>query len=336
MRERRRSDVGRLRVRSDVDELGDVVRHRREPFQAVGRDRLDPHLQREVRDHGREVAVAGALADAVDRALHLPGARPHCRERVGDRASGVVVRVDRDDHVVAEVRDDVTHDLLDLERQRSAVRVAQHEGRSALLGRGLEHAQRELRVALVAIEEVLGVEHHAEAVAAQVLDRVGDHGDALVEGRSECLGDVVVPRLADDAHRGRAGRDEVRERRVVVDLPLDPAGRAERDEGRGGELQLGHGPTEELFVLRVRAGPATLDPGDAEVVELLGDAQLVVDGEGDALELRAVTEGRVEDLDRFARLPAPSTYVSRHVRPIPCIDRPGRGRPSRTRRRSPW
>ena len=327
MRECRRSDVGRLRVRRDVDELGDVVCHRREPLHAVGRDRLDPHLQREVRDHRGEVAVAGALADAVDRALHLASARPHCRERIGDRASGVVVCVDRDDHVVAEVRDDVTDDLLDLERQRSAVRVTQHERRSALLGRGLEHAERELRVALVAIEEMLGIEHHAEAVAAEVLDRVGDHGDALFERRGERLGDVVVPRLADDAHGGRAGANEVRERRVVVDLALDPAGRAERDEGRGGELQLGRGPAEELFVLRVRARPAALDPGDAQVVELLGDAQLVVDGERDAFELRAVTEGRVEDLD--------SAYFRRHVRPTPCIDRPGRGRPSRTHRRSP-
>ena len=67
--------------------------------------------------------------------------------------------------------------------------------------RGLEHAQRELGVALVAVEEVLGVEHHAESVAAEELDRVGDHRHALVERGAERLGDVVVPRLADDAHR---------------------------------------------------------------------------------------------------------------------------------------
>jgi hypothetical protein len=37
----------------------------------------------------------------------------------------------------------------------------------------------------------------------------------------------------------------------------------------------------------------------AEVVELFGDAQLVVDGGGDALDLHAVAQRRVEDLDRF-------------------------------------
>jgi hypothetical protein len=35
----------------------------------------------------------------------------------------------------------------------------------------------------------------------------------------------------------------------------------------------------------------------AEPVELLGDSQLVVDGEGDALELAAVAQRGVVDLD---------------------------------------
>ena len=63
------------------------------------------------------------------------------------------------------------------------------------------------------------------------------------------------------------------------------------------ELQLGRRPAEELVVLRVGAGPAGLDEVDAEPVELLGDAQLVVDGERDALELAAVAQRRVVDLD---------------------------------------
>jgi len=38
---------------------------------------------------------------------------------------------------------------------------------------------------------------------------------------------------------------------------------------------------------------------DAEVVERPGDLQLVLDGERDALELRAVPQRGVEDLDRL-------------------------------------
>ena len=63
------------------------------------------------------------------------------------------------------------------------------------------------------------------------------------------------------------------------------------------ELELGLGAGEELDVLGVGAGPAALDELDAEVVELLGDAQLVVDGRRDTLDLEAVAQRGVEDLN---------------------------------------
>ena len=52
------------------------------------------HLQLQVGDDRDQVGVAGALADAVDRALHLRGAGFDGGQRVGDRAAGVVVGVD--------------------------------------------------------------------------------------------------------------------------------------------------------------------------------------------------------------------------------------------------
>ena len=143
------------------------------------------------------------------------------------------------------------------------------------------------------------------------------------------LGDVVVPRLADDAHRRRAGLDEVAQRGVVVDLALRPGGSSRTPRASSvSSCSSVRGPPEELLVLRVGAGPAALDVVHAEVVELLGDAQLVVDGERDALDLAAVAQRRVEDLDRPGT--APSRRVRRHVRPTPCTGRPGRGRPCRT------
>src|SRR5437867_2436640 len=54
---------------------------------------------------------------------------------------------------------------------------------------------------------------------------------------------------------------------------------------------------EELLVARVRARPAALDVVDAEVVETLGDAHLVLEREGDVLGLGAVAQGRVVELD---------------------------------------
>src|SRR5262249_51595931 len=50
---------------------------------------------------------------------------------------------------------------------------------------------------------------------------------------------------------------------------------------------------EELYVARVRAGPTAFDVGDAEVVERVRDAQLVLDRKCNVLGLGAVTESGV-------------------------------------------
>ena len=160
--ERGHADVGLRVVGRQVHELGDVVAHRREPLHPALGQRLDAELQREVRDADHEVGVAGALAVAVDRALQLRRPGEHRGDRVGDRAAGVVLGVDAD-RQVAEVGDHLADDPLHLVRQRAAVGVAQHERVDVLGGRGLEHPQRELGVALVAVEEVLGVEEHPQA-----------------------------------------------------------------------------------------------------------------------------------------------------------------------------
>ena len=52
---------------------------------------------------GREVRVAGALAEPVQRALDVAGAGAHGGHRVGHGAARVVVAVDADDDVVADV-----------------------------------------------------------------------------------------------------------------------------------------------------------------------------------------------------------------------------------------
>ena len=300
--ERGRADVGLLRIERHVHHLGDVVGDRREPLEALLGDRAHAHLQRQVRDGRGEVAVAGALAVAVDRSLHVGRAATYAREGVGDAAAGVVVGVHADPHVVAEVAHDLGHDGLDLVRERAAVGVAEHERAGALLDRGFEHAEAELGVALVAIEEMLRVEEHVEPRATQELDRVGDHGHALVEGGLERVAHVVVPAFPDDAHGGRACLDEVPQRVVRVDLAELPARGSEGDERARVEGELGAGAAEELVVLRVGARPAALDEVDAEPVELLGDPQLVLDGERQPLELTPVAQRRVVDLDRLRQL----------------------------------
>ena len=295
--ERRRTDVRRLWVDRSVEQLGDVVADGGQSIEATLRKALVAELELEVGDDRRQVGVSGALAEPVQRPLDLTRAGQHGGHRVGHRASGVVVAVDSERDVGAEVGVDGSDDLRDLVRERPAVGVAQHEVAGTLHDGRLERPQRELGVGLVAVEEVLGVDEHASAVADEELDRVGDHRLTLVQRGLQRLRDVVLRALGDDADRRRPGVDEVAQRGVVVDLATRSARRAERNERARCQPQLCRRAGEELDVLRVGTGPAALDVVHAEHVELFGDAQLVLDGRRHALDLEAVTQRCVEDLD---------------------------------------
>ena len=253
----------------------------------------------QVRDDGGEVAVAGALAQAVQGALHVAGAGQHGGHRVGDGAAGVVVAVDADGGVVAHHPLHVGHDLGHLVRQRAAIGVAEHQVARSVHDGGLDGSQRELGVVLVPVEEVLEVDEHSATVAVQELHRVGDHRRTLVERGLQCLEHVIVPALGDDAHGRGLCIEQVAQRGVVVDLAARPARAAEGDHRRRGEVQFGERALEELDVLGVGTRPPTLDEVHAEVVELLGDAQLVVDRGRHALHLEAVAQRGVEDFDEF-------------------------------------
>ncbi len=139
-----------------------------------------------------EVGVAAALADAVERALDLAAALAHGRQRVGDGVLGVVVGVD------AEVcaRHDLHHvgdDALDLVRKRAAVGVAQHHPAGAGFVRGPGDGQRIVAVALVAVEEVLAVEHGFAAARDHGLDAFGDALEVLLVRDAERDAHVIVP-----------------------------------------------------------------------------------------------------------------------------------------------
>src|SRR5439155_5414904 len=141
---------------------------------------------------------------------------------------------------------------------------------------------------------------------------------------AERLGDVVVPALPDDADPLGLRLEQVAERVAGVELALDPPRHPERDKAARLHRQLTGGSAEDLVVLGVGTGPSGFDEGDAEPVELLGEPELVVDGERDPFQLRAVAQGRVIDL-YFAR-----RRVTGHVRASLCSGRLRRGRCRRT------
>ena len=104
--------------------------------------------------HLLERGVAGALAEAVDRALDLPRAADlHRGERVGHRHAEVVVAVHRP-HRLVRVRNLLAqgaNELAEQLRHRVADRVRDVDGGRALLDHRLQHAAEEVDLGATAV-----------------------------------------------------------------------------------------------------------------------------------------------------------------------------------------
>ena len=253
-------------------------------------DALVAELELQVREDRGQVGVAGALADAVHRALHEARALLDGGERVGDGALQVVVGVDPDRHV--EGIDHRLRRLGDLERQARAVGVAERHVLRAGVGGRLQALQRVAGVVAVAVEEVLGVVDHTLARFGQVGDRVADHRQVLLAAHLGDLLEVEAPGLADQGHDRREAGGEQAQGLVLGRLRVAAPGHPEGADGGLPELDLGE-HLEELELLGVGAREAGLDEVDAELVELGDHPDLLLRREGHALALHAVPQSRV-------------------------------------------
>ena len=289
MGERVAPDVGLVGVRADVEDLVDEVRGLGQPRELLVGEAAQAELQLQVGDDRDEVRVAGPLAAAVDRPLHLPGADLDRRQRVGDRALGVVVAVDPEPHAVADRGQRVARRRRHLRGQRRAVRVAQRHGLGARLGGGTNTAQRVLRLGAVAVEEVLGVVDDALVLRAQERDRLGDHAQVLLAVDLDDLLEMQRPGLADERADRRHGIREQPQRLVARGGHAAPARHPEGCDLGLAEALAGE-QLEQLLLLWVRGREAGLDQLDAELVEAVGDPQLLLGGERHALPLHAVAQ----------------------------------------------
>ena len=197
---------------------------------------LPVQLELEVGDDGDEVGVAGALAVAVDAALHVARPGGDGGQRVGHGAAAVVVGVDAD--AGAGGLDDVEHDVGDPVGQHAAVGVAQGDDLRAGLGGRAQHLEGVRPVGAVAVEEVLGVEEDRLPLLAQVRDRVAHHREVLLERGAQRELDVAVVRLRDEGDDAGAGVAEGTHERVVGSPYAGPAGGAEGREPRMAEVEL--------------------------------------------------------------------------------------------------
>ena len=301
VRERRGARVGMVRGNGQVARFGYELGGPRKVAQVVGADAAEPHLELHVGDGGEQVGVAHALADAADGALDLQRARADGGKRVGHRTAGIVVTVNAQLLAGKRARNDADY-LLHLEGKRAAVRLAKIDGVGTGLACRADARERVVGIGLVAVEEVLGVEHDGEPVGLQIRDRVGDHAQVFLERGLQCARDLDIPCFPDDGRHRSAALDEVGEPLVLVGRRALLAGGPERGDARMGKRQLPH-TAEELDVLRVRRGETALDEIDAERVEPLHDAQLVVKRKRDTLALLAVAQCAVVCEDVLSQTP---------------------------------
>ena len=288
------ADEGLIVPKRQIRLLGDERAERGQARQPFATDRRVPVLQLEVGDDRGQVHVATAFAVAVHAALHVRGAGLDGGERVGDGQVRVVVGMDTDG--AAKPLPHRGHDFGEQLRRRAAVRVAQAQHRGSGRFSGRERVECVARVGPVAIEEVLGVVDHLAPVAPEECHRLADEGQVLVEADTEGPEHVQLPRLAEHRDSGGLRLDQRQHARVLVHRELGHARGAEGHEP--GVFQAkGLRAGEEFLVFRVRPRPAPFDVVDAELIELLRDDQLVVNGEGDVLSLSAIPERGIEGLD---------------------------------------
>ena len=259
--ESRSPHIGLLRIGSEIDQLRHLVRHAGEPLQPSFGQGLDAELEFQIGDDRDEIAVACPLAVAVDGALHLPGAAQHPGQGIGHAAARVVVEMNSYGGV--EIVADGAHDFANLVRQRTAVGVAEHQPLCPGIGGSRQRLQSEFRVVEVAVEKVLGVEEHPQSLLAQICHRLRDHGETFFQRHSQGFRHMIIPALADNAHRRAVGRHEVGQSRVPFGFAIGPPGGAESHQSARFQIQVGLGLEEEFVVFGVGAGPAAFYEVDA-------------------------------------------------------------------------
>ena len=290
VRESRRAHIRRADVVRHIRQFVHEMREVAQPGEIE--PEVEAHLELEIRHDRREVAVAHALAVAIDRPLHLHRAGTHRGKRIGHAHAAVIVRVDA--HGLTEFGDDLARHPFDKIRQVSAIRFAKHDQVRTGIARRFHRAQRVVRIFLVAVEKMFGVVEHLAPVLFQMRHGVRDHREIFLERDVENLGHMQRPRLADDGHGGRLRIEEHLHLRVVLHAHLAAPGHA-----KGGDLRVLPSAFRRLLkerrVLRVRARPATLDVMHSKRVELFRHANLIHDRERNPGPLRAVAESGVVD-----------------------------------------
>ena len=254
-------------------------------------------LELEVGDDGEEVGVAGALAVAVERALHVGGARVDGGQRVGHRAAGVVVAVD------AQPAD----------RSPRARRARRRRPRRAATRRwcrtGRRRRRRPRRRRAAPPRRTPGCcgsrrrsarrrGRPAAPRPRRCVDRVAHHREVLLERRAQSELDVPVVALG---HQRHDGRPESRRAATRGSSAACAPGRRVAPNAAScacSQFQLGPARGKNSVSLGLAPGqPPSMNPTPSSS-RCAAIASLSPTREREALLLGAVAQRRVVDVER--------------------------------------
>ena len=237
--------------------------------------------------HFLERAIAGAFADAVDRAFDLPRPAAHRRQRIGDRHAEVVVAMGRQ---YRPVRRDFTRQerkqVENLLGRGVADRVGHVERRRPGIVR---RAQRRQQIIALGADRVFGRKFDVVGKFARQPDGDVDPFENLVLAHLE-LG-LAVERAGGDEHVDPAAL----RRRYCIPRRTDiaVAGACQRTDCRTLDA-LGNAADRRDLARPGRRKPR-LDHVDLERRQRLGHPQLGVGAHREARRLLAIAQRRVEN-----------------------------------------
>ena len=240
--------------------------------------------------------VARPFTDAVDGALHLPGARFDGSERVRHGEPEVVVAMDADHHVlqIGDGAPEMRDEAVVLRGIGVAHRIGNVDGGGTRADRGVEHLGEELVVGPGGVFRTeLDVIHEGPG------PRHGGHGllQALLPGDAQLVLEVEIGRRDEDMD-ARPGRALQRPTRRV-----DVSGRASREGGDDRALESPGNPLHRRQLIRRADGKARLDNVHAELVQLAGHLELLRRRHGGARRLLAIPQRGVENENPIHGLP---------------------------------
>ena len=280
-----------------VRQIVDIARQLGEPLRAAGGRALrSPFFDGQIGADGNQIGVAAAFADAVDRALHLHRAGIDGGQRIGDGQIAIVVAVNADGHVgraawAALVSSAISSGIVPPLVSHRTTRLAPASAAARMVLRGV------FGIELPAVEEMFGIVDDFAAGIAEVFDRFArsspdflpaTRGALRSTWKAEVLPTMVSVLAPESSRAFMPGSCSA--------LHAFAAGHAEGADPGVLQVQLLNA-LKELGVLFVREGIAAFDEIEAELVEPLGDEQLVLQREVDAFALAAVAERGVVDLD---------------------------------------